>query len=82
MLRAKMQVLLRDWNSYNCWMRILLRHSALPAAAHVLQSGWVLRTACLWVSDSLTPCSLQLTPQEHSCLYLHLLFFFFFGVNL
>lgn len=79
MLRPKMQVLLRVWNCYDCWMRILLRRSALPVVASILQSGWVLRTACLWVSDSLTPCSLQLTPQEHSCLYLYLLFSFSLG---
>lgn len=79
MLRPKVQVLLRGWDCYDCWTRILLRHSALPVVACILQSGWVLCTACLWVSDSLAPCSLQLTPQEHSCLYLYLLFSFSLG---
>lgn len=51
----------------------------LPAVAWIQHFGWVLYTACLWVSDSQAPWSLQLSQQEHSCLYLYLLFSFSLG---
>lgn len=67
---------------YHSCIRILPGRSALPTVAWIQQFGWVLYTTCLWASDSLTPWSLQLSQQEHSCLYFYLAVFFFLGVNL